>query len=63
MLISKQISGLLLLFSFKRVCCRCGVHHNAEMDLYRTDYMCANRQRANEIVLLAQLLITIPQIF
>ena len=63
MLIGKQISRLLLLFSSKRVCCHCGARHNAEMDLYGTDYMCANRLRVNEIVLLARLLITIHQIF
>ena len=63
MLVGKQNSGLFLLFSSKRICCYCGARHNAEMDLYRTDYMCANRQRANEIVLLARLLITIHQIF
>ena len=56
MLIRKQISGLCLLFSSKRVCC-------AEMDLYGTDYRYAIRLRANEIVLLAWLLITIHQIF
>ena len=46
MLIGKQISGLLLLFSSKRVCCHSGAHHNAEMDLYGTDFVCANRLRA-----------------
>ena len=63
MLIGKQISGLLLLFSSKRVCCHCGVRHNAEMDLCGMVYRCSNRLRANEIVLLARLLITIHQIF
>ena len=63
MLIGKQISGLFLLFSSKKVCCHCGARHNAEMDLCGTDYGCANRLRANEIVLLARLLITIHQIF
>ena len=63
MLVSKQISGLSLLFSSKKVCCHCGVRHNDEMDLYGTDYRCAIRLRANEIVLLARLLITIPQVF
>ena len=63
MLVGKQISGLFLLFSSKRVCCHCGARHNAEMDLYGTVYRCANRLRTNEIVLLARLLITIHQIF
>ena len=63
MLISKQISGLYLLFSFNRVCFHCGVRHNAEMDLCGMAYRCSNRLRANEIVLLARLLITIHQIF
>ena len=46
MLVGKQISGIFLLFSSKRVCCHCGAHHNAEMDLYGTvggvpiDYGC-----------------------
>ena len=40
MLIGKQISGLLLLFSSKRVCCHCGARHNAEMDLCGTVYKC-----------------------
>ena len=55
MLIGKQISGLFLLFSSKRVCCHCGARHNDDMDLYGTDFVCANRLRANEIVLLARL--------
>ena len=38
MLIGKQISGLLLLFSSKRVCCHCGARHNDDMDLYGTVY-------------------------
>ena len=63
MLIGKQISGLLLLFSSKRVCCHCGARHNDEMDLCGTVCRCSNSLRANEIVLLARLLITIPQIF
>ena len=63
MLIGKQISGLLLLFSSKRVCCHCGAHQNNILDLCGTDFVCANSLRANEIVLLARLLITIPQIF
>ena len=37
MLICKQISGLLLLFSSKRVFCHCGAHHNAEMNLSGTE--------------------------
>ena len=48
MLIGKQISGLLLLFSSKRVCCHCGVRHNAEMDLCGTDFVCANRLHSND---------------
>ena len=48
MLIGKQISGLLLLFSSNRVCCHSGARHNAEMDLYGTVCRCANRLRANE---------------
>ena len=63
MLIGKQISGLLLLFSPKRVCSHCGARHNAETDLYGTVCKCSNRLLANEIVLLARLLITIHQIF
>lgn len=46
MLIRKQISGLCLLFSSKRVCCHCGARHNAEMDLFGTDFVCANRLRS-----------------
>ena len=46
-----------------KVCCHCGARHNDEMDLCGTDYWCANRLRANEIVLLTRLLITIAQIF
>ena len=45
MLIGKQISGLLLLFSSKRVCCHCGARHNDDMDLYGTVCRCANRLR------------------
>ena len=51
MLISKQISGLCLLFSSKRVCCHYGARHNAEMNLCGTDYRCANRLRANGIAI------------
>ena len=46
MLIGKQISGLCLLFSSKRVCCHYGVRHNDEMDLYGTVCRCSNRLRA-----------------
>ena len=63
MLIGKQISGLFLLFSSKRVYCHCGARHNDVMGLCGTDFVCANRLRANEIVLLARFLITFPQIF
>ena len=28
MLVGKQISGLFLLFSSKKVYCHCGAHHN-----------------------------------
>lgn len=48
MLVGKQISGLFLLFSSNRVCCHCGARHNAETDLFGTDFMCANRLRAND---------------
>ena len=37
----KQISGLCLLFSSKRVCCHCGARRNTEMDLCGTDDRCA----------------------
>ena len=40
MLIGKQISGLLLLFSSKKVYCHCGARHNAEMGLCGTVYKC-----------------------
>ena len=63
MLIRKQISGLCLLFSSKRVCCHCCARQNTEMNLCGMVYRCSNRLRANEIVLLARLLITIPQVF
>lgn len=63
MLISKQISELCLLFSSSRVCFYCGVRHNHNINLCETELECANRLRANEIVLLARLLITIHQIF
>ena len=63
MLIGKQISGLCELFSSKRVCCHCGARHNSDLNLSRTENKYANSIRANEIVLLARLLITIPQIF
>ena len=43
MLVGKQISGLFLLFSSKRVCCHCGARHNAEMGLYGTDYRCIEK--------------------
>ena len=45
MLVSKQISGLCLLFSSKRVCCYCGARHKDDMDLYGTDFLCANTLR------------------
>ena len=60
MLISKQISGLFLLFSSKRVCCYCGARHNAEMDLYGTVYRCANRLRSCEHNISFKLLSDIP---
>lgn len=37
--------------------------HNIELDLYESVYWFANGLLANEIVLLARLLITIPQVF
>ena len=43
MLIGKQISGLLLLFSSNRVCCHCGARHNDDMDLCGTEIRCAIR--------------------
>ena len=46
MLIGKQISGLLLLFGFKRVCSHSGVRQNTEMGLCGTVFECANRLRA-----------------
>ena len=46
MLIGKQISGLFLLFSSKRVCCHCGARHNDEMDLCGTVCRCSNILRA-----------------
>ena len=63
MLIRKQISGLFLLFSSKRVCCYCGARHNHNINLCEIELECSNRLRANEIVLLARLLTTIHQIF
>ena len=45
MLIGKQISGLLLLFSSKMVCCHCGARHNDDMDLCGTVFECANTLR------------------
>ena len=48
MLVGKQISGLFLLFSSNMVCCHCGARHNAETDLFGTDFVCANRLRAND---------------
>ena len=63
MLIGKQISGIFLLFSSQRVCCHCGAHHNADLNLSGTESERIIRLRANEIVLLARLLITIHQIF
>ena len=57
------ISGLFLLFSSNRVCCHCGARQNTETGLFGTVYSCAIGLRANEIVLLARLLITIHQIF
>ena len=43
MLISKQISGLFLLFSSKRVCCHCGARHNADLNLSGTESECVIR--------------------
>lgn len=43
----EQISGLCELFSSKRVCCHCGVHHNDDMDLCGTVCRCSNRLRAS----------------
>ena len=63
MLIRKQISGLLLLFSSKRVSCHYGARHNSDLNLSRTENKYANSLRANEIVLHARLLITIHQVF
>ena len=51
MLIGKQISGLCLLFSSKRVCCHCGVRHNHNINLCETELECANRLRAIGILL------------
>lgn len=50
MLVSKQISGLCLLFSFKTVRCHCGARQNTEMDLCGMVYRCSNRLRANDTV-------------
>ena len=47
MLIGKQISGLLLLFGFKRVCSHSGVRQNTEMGLCGTVFECANRLRSS----------------
>ncbi len=46
MLIRKQISGLFLLFSSKRVCCHCGARHNADLNLSGTESECIIRLRA-----------------
>lgn len=43
----EQISVLCELFSSKRVCCHCGVRHNADMDLCGTVCRCSNRLRAS----------------
>ena len=43
MLIGKQISGLFLLFSSKRVCCHCGARHNADLNLSGTKSECVIR--------------------
>lgn len=48
MLIGKQISGLFLSFSSNRVCDCCGMRHNAETDLYGTDFRCAIRLQLSE---------------
>ena len=48
MLISKQISGLFLLFSSKRICCYSDARQNTEMDLCGMVYRCSNRLRAND---------------
>ena len=50
MLIGKQVSGLFLLFSSKKVCCHCGARQNTEMDLCGMVYRCSNRLRANDTV-------------
>ena len=47
MLIGKQISGLLLLFSSKRVCCHCGARHNADLNLSGTESECVIRLRSS----------------
>ena len=46
MLIGKQISGLWLLFSSKRVCFYCGVRYNADLNLSGTESECVIRLRA-----------------
>lgn len=38
MLISKQTSGLFLLFSYNRIRCYCGMLHNHKIDLCETHY-------------------------
>ena len=61
----------LVTFLFDRFGCHvyvvsslyCGVRQNNILDLCGTDSVCAIGLRSNEIVLLARLLITIPQIF
>lgn len=40
MLISKQISGLFLLFSSNIIRCYCGMLHNHKIDLCETHYDC-----------------------
>lgn len=50
MLIGKQISGLLLLFGFKRVCCHFGARHNDDLNLIGTESECANRLRSKLIL-------------
>ena len=39
----KQISGLSLLFSSKRVCCHCGARHNIDLNLSGTESECVIR--------------------
>ena len=52
MLIGKQIAGLCLLFSSKRVCCHCGARHNHNINLCETELECANRLQLFDLLLL-----------